>query len=95
MSGKSVAIVSPLPADQAEEAAEELLAAEIERAGAQGGEAETVVRKYELTPSQTVRDRREPKIDVKPREFWRGEIDELLRAGIRHRLARRGGGAGA
>ena len=95
VSGKSVAIVSPLPVDQAEEAAEELLAAEIERATAQGSEAESVVRKYELTPTLTIRDRREPKINIKPREFWRGEIDELLRAGIGQRQGQRGDADGA
>ncbi len=87
VSGKSVAIISPLPADQAEEAAEDLLAAEIERSFDTDADAGLIVRKYQMTPSASIKDVRAPKIAVNARDFWRGEIDELLRAGIKWRMA--------
>jgi len=87
VSGKSVAIISPLPTDQAEEAAEDLLAAEIERSFDPAVDAGRVVRKYQMTPSASIKDGRAPKISINARDFWRGEIDELLRAGIKDRMS--------
>lgn len=81
-SGKNVEILSPLKPDEAGEAAVTLLKAEIERTE---HAADALVRRYQMSPVAEIKDQRAPEVDVKAKDFWRGELDELLHAGIRAR----------
>ncbi|MGI9244735.1 MAG: AAA family ATPase [Verrucomicrobiales bacterium] len=79
---RSVDIMSPLAADEAAEAASSLLLAELRR---DSDESAEIVRKYTLSPKPSVKDPQAPKSAVKLKDFWDGEIDLLLRAGIQSR----------
>ena len=88
LSGKSVELFSPLASEEAEEAAISLLRTEIERHDKPANEfSESVIRKYLMSPVAEIKDRRAPEIEIKARDFWRGELDEVLHAGIEARLA--------
>ena len=88
LSGKSVELRSPLGSGEAEEAAINLLRSEIGRQDKPANEfSESVIRKYLMSPVAEIKDRRVPGSKIKARDFWRGELDELLQAGIEARLA--------
>jgi hypothetical protein len=84
VSGRSVEIASPLQGEELEVAAAAFLAAEIQRPERRES---AIVRRYTVAPQSLVKDLRVPRTKVKARAFWRGEIDDLLYAGI---LARQG-----
>ena len=87
VSGKSVELLCPLAGDEADEAAVALLRSEIERQDNPANDfSESVIRKYFMSPIADIKDQRAPKISVKARDFWKGELDEVLHAGIETRL---------
>jgi ATP-dependent Clp protease ATP-binding subunit ClpC len=88
ISGKSVELLSPLVGDEADEAAIALLRSEIERQDHPANDfSESVIRKYLMSPIADIKDQRAPNVEIKARDFWKGELDEVLHAGIEARLA--------
>lgn len=82
-SGRSVVIESTLRGEELIESGAGLLKAELDcsrvvldRKGA------GIVRRYVMSPVVEIKDRRVPSVKIQPRDFWRGELDELLQAGV-------------
>jgi len=85
-SGRSVGIESTLRGEELIESGAGLLKAEIDCSEAaserrSGG----IVRRYVMSPVAEIKDRRVPSVRIEPRDFWRGELDELLQAGVASR----------
>lgn len=78
---RSVEILNSFQGTEADEAAEALLAAEVEHCE-KSKVSSTVIRKYQMSPTASIKDQRVPDVDISPRSFWRGDIDELLHAVI-------------
>lgn len=87
VSGRTIEISSPLQGEELEDSATRLLAAEIEHG--QDGKTE-IVRRYRMSPGLSVEDLREVEVEVNGRDFWKGEIDEILLSGILSRQIRDG-----
>jgi protein subunit release factor B len=85
-SGKGVELLSPLDSEEAEEAAIALLRSEIERQDRPANDfTGSVIRKYFMSPAAEIKDQRDSRIKIKARDFWKGELDEVLHAGIKAR----------
>ncbi|MDF1756054.1 MAG: AAA family ATPase [Verrucomicrobiales bacterium] len=90
VSGRIIEICSPLQGDELKEVAVDFLAAEIEHTSEDSGnDIGAIIRKYRIHSGAEIKDQRSPELEIKPRDFWRGEIDELLQAGIEYRSRKR------
>jgi len=82
-SGRSIVIESTLKGEELIESGAGLLKAEIDSSkAAPDRESEGIIRRYVMSPVAEIKDRRVPSVSIQPRDFWRGELDELLQAGV-------------